>query len=392
MSVYSESGVYGSSQVVRIKAREKKSVVLNSIQPSETEPVYGQEVVGVTVNDTSLMFLDSLTQKLKEVGPDNKLNDMFPGTKIEDISWAKPGLGVALGAKNSLFLIRSGSIKPINPPFSIEKGAAVSLKMIDKKHVYLSIGRDIYSGQASGNFKKIYTASASALQITASREALAVIEFGRNEGANSFLVISKGGKKIASKDIDARNSAWSPDGKRLLISEAGKVGVYDNSLNQLSSVPSNKSSALAWMDRDSFLYGYGNQLMIYNLTNQKSHQLALVPGRGAITGIYPDENRSYIYFSTQATAVDGSERDRLYRVGLKGQERPDYLAGFSIFMPEHLDYCYLDYINFKKPTILISYPSAESARVCRIAAETELKNYNISPARVEFQFFPYYGD
>jgi hypothetical protein len=175
--------------------------------------------------------------------------------------------------------------------------------------------------------------------------------------------------------LDTTQAAWSPSGKYLAANNKGNYVIFDTSLHQLSSFSAPQSAAIAWLNNTTVVYNIANQLWRYDVLSKQSSQLVLLGAGNNITGIFPSQDSSYVYFATTSPL-----KSQLFRVALKGQSYDRALSALSSFLPKDVGVCTLNYVNFSKPAVLIQYPSFEStASLCEGAAKGQLRYFGLDP-------------
>lgn len=379
---YGDSGGSAVSQTVQIKPRQKLNVTLNPTKMTAPEPVYGRGVSSVFANSNSLTFIDSVEDQLKKAGKDGRIASLYPGLVLRRVAWIRAGYGVAENYKSDrLYVLKDGQKKDLVLPSYIT--APYTYDVSTNGHLYVASGKNVYYTTLDGlpSFEKIYTADSTNIGLVASLDKVAVLTSPDNQPGGYLAVINIGGKTF-KKNVFVTHAAWSPDGKYLLAGGEGSSFLANSSLDQVSIFPINDYGLFIWKDAGSFFYARDSELWVYDVLAKKSHKLSGLPAKQSITGIFTDQDESYVYFTAQ------SNKPQLFRAGLRGQPVSTVLSALSVIMPENLDYCALNFINFTKPTILLSYPENHRS-VCLLAANTELSNYGVPPSDIIFQLLPF---
>lgn len=388
VAVFSKS--LSASKIVRVQARQTKYINLNPPKVGSPEPVYGNGVSGLFASGSSAYFVDKSSQNLTRVLSDGKV---FPisQTTFQSAKWVSLNIGAAVDTNNNLYKIRGNSIQKLSLPFDAKNGSGFSYDLSPLGDIYLAYGKSLFK-QEGFTFKKIYDAKQPIGDVSVSGSRIAIAEPFDIDSGFKGLVVVLGDNSVVEKSIVSDNIAWSPDGSKLLV--ANKYGVnsiYNTSLKLLSSM-SSQGSHFVWANNSSLIYSVSGALWGYSIPSNTSQELSQMPGQGNIDGLYANSDGSYVYVSAQRVSISGDTADQLFRVGLRGDGTNSNLLGLSVFMPESLDYCALNYVNFTKPTVLINYPQGSSAQDCLDAAKGEVQSYNIDPSSLAYQLTPYSVD
>jgi hypothetical protein len=382
VTVYNSTGQYGKSAAVQVKARQKVHISLDPPATINPEPVYGSSAESIIASNSQLFFIDTLDH-LNLVDA-NGIHVLFPDHNLKSISWSTPGVGVAQDNNNRLYTISGSSIKPLPLPFNTSANKAVSYDVATDGKVYVNDGPDIYVGGAGGGFKKIYSAKNTQLGLVAGADELAVVE--RQHGTSeSQLDIINGTGKVTQKRVPAGQVIWSPNDKYILVSGEHSNTIYDKSLNRVGAVPINNSGVFAWRTDTELFYSIDSQLWTYDMATKQSQKITALAAGEKLTGIFPNTSGSYVYFTD-----NNGEKAQLFRAGMNGQHAPNKSFGaLSIFLPETIGVCSLNYVNFIKPVITIDYPSSGTdPKRCIEAAKGELKYYRLNANAFQYMTNP----
>lgn len=399
---YNNNGLFGVSQTIAVKAGQRLSFSLNptTVTTTSPEPVYGQTASGVVANGSQLSFValgspvDNVASgNIIQVDSANNFSTLFPDHSFTSVKWASPMLGLAQDYYNNLYVINNGQLSQLTLPFAVNANSKESFDISTGDEIYVSNGKDVYSGNLGGGFKKIYSTdsdhpvsnlSAGSGKVAVVMNAVEALESERNgsETSGALAIVDDNGR-YTKKSMDISQTEWSPSGDKLIAQGSLSNTVFDASLNVLKTIAINNSNNFTWFTNDSLLYSIDSQVWLYGLQTQKSTTITSLAAKEAITGIYPSKDGAYVYFSD-----DNGEKTQLFRVGLKGQAVDNSLAALSIFLPETLDGCQLNFINFAQPSIIINYPSSTSQQNCLGLAYGELQTYNLDVNKFQYKFIP----
>lgn len=385
VSVYRASSTYGITRTVKIKARQSIKLSLDPPAMLGVEPVTGRAVSSVYATDSQLFYLDSLSGLIGHVDAGGKFTNPLPNLRFKNVQWVSPNLAVGQTTDNNAYLIRNNvaSLLPPNSDISASYvlSATGTLYAGMVGNVYVSTAGSPQSFYAGGNFEKIYSPG-TPTRLIPGKGNLAVIEIGKRESANSLAVVDSSGK-VTEKDIDVSQAAWSPDGKYLAVALNGNYIIMTPKLSQVKVFSAQQSSAVVWLDDDTILYNSSNKLWKYSMSKDQSEQLTSLSAGNNITGIFLSSDKKYVYLATSSADTDGD--GQLLRLGLANQSFDKSFKALAAFLPEDVGSCSLNYINFIKPALTISYPKFETdGSLCVSAAKSELKTYGLNPNSFSF--------
>lgn len=397
ISVYVPRGQNSTSQTIKVKARQNLSYTINPVAAVNPDPVYGKQAGSVFVDSTQLLFLSlsSLSDNSQGSGSllradsSGSFSKLFPDHSFTKIAWANSQLGLAQDAFNNLYVIQNGQLSQIGLPFMVNSGTKLSSDINRDGEVYVSNGRSVYSGSVSGNFKRIYTADSdeavSSLSAGNKRVALVTnvveaLESKRNGSrANGSIAVISDSGSVTKKSFGALGVSWSPNYNYLLVEGALSEGVFDSSLRQINAVAVNNAGNFSWYNNHSVFYSVYSQVWLYDLQTKKSTRVTSLFAGWNVTNIYPAKDGSYVYFSG-----GNSSKAQLFRAALRGQAIDNSLSSLTVFLPEVVHGCSLNYVNFNKPTILVGPPAGQDPADCMGTANEEVQYYGISTNKVGF--------
>jgi hypothetical protein len=393
-----KNGSKTSVQVINLKEGHKTlrySISLSGLEA--VGPVAYQNAKDIVADGTQLLYVDAASGYLYKIDAQNNITALNSALPLQTVKWASPSFGVGQDSRGHLYTIVNGSVSPLSVPFSYGS-AAVNFAVSGSKQVYVSYGADIYAGDQNGNFKRIYTATSPnpVLAAGANQVAIAGEAEGQNAGVSQpLLAIVSPSSTVVKKsgNGEIRKLALSPSGQYLVSVNESYASVYDSSLRQIATVPASSSvDYVGWLDNDRFLYTSKDGLWSYDLASQQAELLANMPFvAGYITGLGVSGDGSYVYLTTGDPSVGNNYA--ILRVGLKGQQVPDYISKLQAILPLTLNDSSLSLVNFTQPaTILIGSfrDSNLSGPAYLQEAQNGLTQYGFDLSKLQFRLVPGY--
>ena len=394
VSASDEHGFGAISRVITLKARQRLHYSLMPNKPTYPQPVYGGSIHGLAADGSQLLFVDGGDNSLKATSSSSGTLAMLsgPDQNIVSAKWSTVGLGMAEDNNNALYLVSNNALTPIKLPFNSGSNQFLGYDIAKNGQTYISNSKDLYAGSMGNNFKKIYSSSNGFRLVAAATGKVAVaggnVNSQADEGGTAtsastntgYVTVINSAGKVHEMRRFASSIAWSPDGNYLLVSGASGNAVFDSSLHQVASMSVNNAALLTWLNNNDLLYSIDSQLWLYSIKTGQSEKLTALAMNDSLTAIYPSSDGSYVYFS-----ADNGEQAELYRLGLAGQASNNSLTSLSIFLPETLGSCHLNYLDFNQPLFLIAYPPGISAQNCQSLAQGELKTYGLDVTQFHYQ-------
>lgn len=391
-----------TNQLIKLSSHKTLRYNINPINATGVEPVTYQNAQDAVANSDGLLYLDNNTGNIEKVDTSNTLSTVSL-QQFSKVKWANTLFGVGQDNNGHLYTINGSSINKLSVPFSYD-GKNINFDVSSNKVIYVSHGGDVYKGTSDGNFKKIYSAKYGELALAAGLGQVAIDCEAEDTGdcaqATELAVVSYNGKinRVQSTAVTAGQLGaftWSPNGKYLAVPGVYGVNIYDDSLHQISALPTlNKSliSNLQWLDDNRLFYSIADQLWIYSLSNQKAQIIANMPLADNITGISVGEDKSYVYLTTfGVTGYNTNNGYALRRIGLRGQKTPNFIYQLQDILPLNLADCTASLTNFapQSPTILIEpFPDSNTSTTSYLQeVKTSLvqRGFNLSDMRFSVQ-------
>jgi len=303
----------------------------------------------ITVGNSQILYLNKYSDLLYSINSSNELSSYGSTTQFSYVDWLNPAFGVGQTSNNTLYQINSGKITrlPIQIPNNV---GVVSYSVAPNKNIYVAIGKEIYMGSPTSSFKKIYTSPYSPITLDAGQKYLAIKYNPGNDLSN--ISILEGTKLVASKNIEAYLTSWSPNGDYLLTTRGLGSQILNSSLTSVGVVPNSNLNSPVWLSNSEIIYGSSNQLWQYNINTQQSYLMARTLDNHAIEQLTLNPSSSYVYALVMGTN-DNSNSTSVIRFGLNNQPIPALAVALAKDLPWISGYCSLGYINFTSPTVLI---------------------------------------
>ena len=376
---------YSTTKVVDIKAKQSLKFSLGLSKPVQPEPVYGKGSSSIAADASQLLFVDS-SGRLSRIDSGSNVAVLDVLHSLKAVRWANTSFGITRDTTGSFYTVNAGHLSPLSLPFHSTGGSSVSYDVSPSGVIYLSNGQAVYSNSAGG-FRQIYSSGDNYnAGLFAGKKGVAIIEKDSETNKSSLVVVGVDGK-TARKNLDLNQAAWSPDGTRVLTRNRSGATILDGSLDEVASIRQSGTDHYLWLNDDKVAYTIGSQLWTYAVGAAQTSQIATLSNQGVIQELSLNHDGSYLYMAGgQAVDENGSKATQLFRIGLKGQAADNSLAALNVFMPETVGICSIDYVNFVRPVITVSYPDLETTpELCVSAAKSELKYYDIDPARFQYR-------
>jgi hypothetical protein len=383
------SPLSSSSKTVNVKARQSLRISLNLPGVGPVTPVYGSSVKYPVTSASEVLFLDRAGH-LSRINSQNQPQVLDTTHSLKSAQWLNTSLGATQDTSQNFYLVKNGVLSAVTAPFQVSGSPSSSYALAPDGTLYLSNGQTVYKSSVDGSFTQIYSSGNNYnVSLAASNESIAVIEKNSKTGFSSAVIVTSSGK-ILRNNVQAIAAAWSTDGSYLLLASDTGNNIWNNSYRKVAPLPQKAAANFAWNKDNVLLYTAGNQLFAYNVSSKQGNQIARIPNNGSIEGISLSDD-SYIYMvAKQRNSVAEGSSNQLFKIGLKNQKPPKYVQSLSVFLPETIGVCLLNYINFTKPTITVSYPNfLPTPERCVIAAKKELSQYDSNPDKFEFSLSPY---
>jgi hypothetical protein len=379
------SNLSSAQQTVTVTAREKSQYSINFKDPTPVQSVLPDGAASLIADDSKMLYIntsDNLLYQLDNQGVPRVLDSLHA---FKSIKWADVSYGVGQDSENKLHEIINGVVSDLQVPFTYTDGLNISYAVSAAGQFYVSADQTVYSANRGEALHQIYTTKSEYPSLYASYSGVLAIkdyekgptnnaeQSGESGGEEAVLTILSSGQKIASKDIESSELAWSQDGKYLAVVGDTSNDIYDTHLNKLTSLHQGNSTNMVWLDASTLLYSSGGTVWSYSPATEQSSVVATMPQGGSVAGVYPSGNGTKIYV-TSTRSVNNSKEYVLYGADLTttSSSIPDYAITLGIFFPTTANDCSFSYTNFVKPVLLVTAWSNQDA--CRNQAINELNS------------------
>ena len=384
--ISAQGHVSTTNKTVVLRARQKLTFTLKPAPVTPPVAVTGTNAVDISASDTQLSYInpDTPNPGLYKIDSQNNVTNIAPGVAFQSVKWANANYGIGQDDNGNLDVINNGGVTQLKTPAAFSANQRAVYAVTPTRQIYLSIGPDIYFGNDSGNFQKIYTVAGAPAQLFPAPGFVGVLGFPkRSAQGTDMTIITPGGKLVRKGSIGGiiSGGVWSPDGKKLVIStlEGAGLEIFNSSLERIASLP-NGSDGYAWLDSNILLYSSGNTLLSYHVNTEGSVLIANLPPGNSINEVSLDSSKHYVYLAVQSS-TGGTELDR---VGLSGQKAPDIAYQLDVFFPKSVGGCSINYVNFTAPTLAVTAPDA--AATCQQLVESEIANDNLNSNLLQINY------
>lgn len=368
-----------------------KTVVFNyKTTPSNpSEPVIDKSGEAIAVDSNRLLFLDSNSNTITQVDSTNALNTAYVNQSLQSVQWISTDYGVGQDESGSLYEINGNTIHKLSLPNGINR-ASIQYAVAANKQLYILTDASLYTGTVGSDLHKIQDVKVGNPVLSATPDAVAITNIsaaGENTSTPYVEIVTNEGKTAAKKSITANDGVWSPDGSSLLlINNDALSAVYDAHLGHQTLLPTKGISTAAWVDDNTIVYASGSTVWSYNAASQTAVAVGQISS-GTVTTIAVDDAHSFAYLATS-----GGNGGTISRVSLRGEAPSSLSTQLASFLPDTVDACTIDYINFTQPTILLQPYSQVVQNECQQEANKRLQDYNIDISKLGFEFGPILTD
>lgn len=374
----------GTTQLVKLTSHETLRYTINPINTTGIEPVAYQSAQDLSVGNNSLAYLDSTTKQLYRIDSQNNITAFGPAYTFQSVKWANSSFGIAQDNNMHLYVISNDTVRPLTPPQPYSPNTTVNYAVAPDEQIYVSFGSNVYIGNASGNFRKLYTSSGSQLGLTAGPSQVLVIQ-NISESAQNVVEVNNDGKAV-SRDFDLGTVAWSPNGNYIASADEGGGTIYNTIKNTAVTIPNISQvsfiNAVTWLNNSTLFYSSGSQVWVYNLNTQRSQLLANTPLANTATELALSPGNTYLYVLTGT----GSGNTAIRRIGLSGQTVPSFIYQLQDIFPDLLNNYSMSLINFAGPPVILvqPYPDAPAGNYLQIAS-SQLQSLGFNVNNFQFQ-------
>lgn len=325
-----QNGSNSSSQSIVVKAHSKEHIVMNLVSAGGVEPVISDFASDMVADSSHLVYLSSDDSSINEINTQNQDIEIDSNYDLRSISWADTSFGVGQNASGNLFVIQNGTVSPLNSPVSNSDNSDVVFVVAPNREIYVAFGSSVYSGTASGGFKKIYTKRQVGSVLSAGLGRVSLIDSGYSGSQANIVTIDSSGKSIERQQSTFINtwSSWSPHDKYIVINGASTGEVLNSSMQQVATIPQGDFTNPVWLNDNTLFYNINDQLWSYNIQTQRAQVISNMPNGEQIQQIVVSTDGAYIYLVTTDTAGTPTIR----RVGLHDQQVPNIVYQLQEFL------------------------------------------------------------
>lgn len=386
--------VLSTNQIVTIKGRQVVTKSIHTKRAFIIQPVVNMPVQNVRATGGSLSFLNSTEGRVYRIDESNTLTSLSGSGSYRLASWLDNNTAILQSQAGYLFLLANGQITPLETNIPALRGAVSTFGIAPNKAIYVAVGRAVYVGDSSGEYRKIYDAKSIVSALYPSDNSVAVLttKIGGSkhpETTATVSLITKYGQFIAANSFPLNDEfeagfsvAWSPNGQQLAIANDTSVGaIFDKSLKKITDLPSPDVTSIAWRNNSQLYYATTNLLWLYQTGNRSSSVVANAAVGNSISNITVDDTTAYVYFT-----VASDQNINLGRISLGGQVLSDSAYQLAAFFPIDLNNCEVDFINFVHPVLLVTYDGDLAS--CQSQLFKALEQDGLSLEGISVQYIP----
>jgi hypothetical protein len=278
-----------AQQTVTVAARKESQYSINLKDPTPVQSILPDGAASLVADDSKMLYIntsDNLLYQLDSQGVPRVLNSLHA---FKSIKWADVSYGIGQDSDNRLHEIINGVVSDLQVPFTYSDDLNVSYSVSAPGQFYVSAGQTVYSAARGEALHQIYTTKSAYPSLYASYDGLLAVKDyekgsaadseqpGESGGEEAILTILSSGQKVASKDIEGSELAWSQDGKYLAVVGDTSNDIYDARLNKLTSLHQGNSSNMVWLDASTLLYSSGGTVWSYSPAPEQSSVVTTVP-------------------------------------------------------------------------------------------------------------------
>ncbi len=386
--------IVATTKSIKLDPLKTLKYSINPVNTTGVEPVVFQGAQDIAASKSRLVYLDPTSHLLNKIDAQNNLSTLSPSTEFKTVRWADDTFGMGQDNNGRLYVIDQDSVKTLRLPFSYSN-AAVSFDVSPNKQFYVSNGADVYTGDKSEKFRKIYTATTSDPTLSAGVSQVAVLDQSGKD--TELALVSQSGKNIRKElEIEGKEVAWSPNGQYIVGGNENGAYVYNRSLNYVAKVPVfGLFGYPRWLDNDTLIYSTNDRLWRYSLSDQRSELIANMPMDSIITGLSISNDRDYIYFATSDISSSSTNAYAIRRVGVEGQKTPQFIYNLQTILPLTQNNFSIGLVNFAQPPVIQVELFADSNSPGQAAlkeAQSELQQRGFDLSKLRFRVSYVIGD
>ncbi len=387
------NGIQTISEEITVSSRKGNKFTINlPISNGQIDAVGNINSTSFSVSKDHILYLDQVSNKINDINLNDQLLPFGDQTSYKNLQWSNSNYGVAQDLGGLFHVIsqtgsRSLSLPP-NVQFTQPYKPTPQLSLSSNKEIYVLNGSTLYAGTEGGVFKVIGSENRGVLLIGGPNKLATIYRSSDKSTAGSdpstLSVIDLDGKTIVKK-VYATNTSWSPSGKFIAVSGNGFGKIYDDSLNEIATIPTNSISNFIWLDNSTLYYSSGNMLWKFIITSKTSSTIYTAPSSQGITSLSTNYDNSYLYFSIEGSKSD-ARNVSIYRIPLNKQTINSQATTAQAVLPWLIGRCIFTLTNFNKPTIQFYDPFPEDN--CPDKGRGFLQQNNLDPSLFNFSSTP----
>jgi len=377
---------YGESRYVTIKGHATSVINFNKKALIGSEPVTLDNAKSIFSSLSLLEYFNNDTGQIYSIDSSGTKKTIAENLSFQKVRWDKNGNIVASTKVNDLYFIKENGIFLLTQPSQEISSNLSDFDISPNGSIYLSYGKNIYTGDSGGNWKKI-SSTKGTFSLYASDNCVAALgiyigKIPKDLNTNSQSIVCKNGREIDFNSV-VRGAAWSPDGSKLAI-QGVDTTIYDSETGKvLQTIPSKDPiNSFTWLSNTVLTFSTQSLLWTFDTSTNIAVTIDNLGVAGNYTGIFSDSSNNYLY--TVVSNNQGASPYTIERYPLKGQETSSVANQLAVFLPNSVNGCSLSFINFTKITIF-STPTESSSTDCTLVAKNYLQGYGVNTDSLLFK-------
>jgi hypothetical protein len=386
-----QNGSNSTAQYVKVKSHHTEHLKITLLNTTGVEPVVYDNAQDIIADNSHLLYLDPEDSTLNQINSQDQHSESDDQYGFQSIQWADTSYGVGQNAQGQLFVVNKGSVSALQSPVSDQNDASLVYAVAPNRDIYIALGSSVYSGTATGGFKKIYSQQTAGSFLVAGSDKVAIVTIGdvvNSQDGNgvvepSIVAIDDSGKQV-QKNLNATAAAWSEHARYLAVVTGSAGEILNASLQQIATIPQRNFGNLVWLDDNTLFYSVQDQLWSYNLQTQSSRLIANMPLAEQIQEVKVSTDKAYVYLTTSNSNNDIAVR----RVGLLGQKVPGFIYQLQDILPQATPGSGygMGLYNFAgKPTISVVLTDGSDSSTSLQSAMQELQSDGFDLNQLQFE-------